>query len=283
MATLRRGRRKMDGARARRAVLPRTFQVSADVGSSLYGLIPAAGSGERFGAGMGISKQYLPLISPVGALPAAGPLSMLYHSIAALMAVPEIELVFVVLAPNDVRFRRLALGPWEKRVAPLYCGGASRRDSVLNGLVAASSAVETDDWVLVHDAARPCLGEPDLRRLIDTVCNDPEERGGILALPVSDTLKRAAAGPDPGGEEPALIEATLPRDGLWQAQTPQMFRHGVLLDALRGDAAATDEASAVEKLGHAPRLVEGSSRNIKVTYAPDLELAAMILQSEGRL
>ncbi len=243
--------------------------------SSLYALIPAAGSGARLGTPGGPPKQYLPLDAAAG-----GSSPMLMHSLAALLAAPEIELVFVVLAPGDERFRELDLGAGDKRVAPLYCGGASRRDSVLNGLVAASSLVEPDDWMLVHDAARPCLGVAELRRLIDTVLADRDGCGGILALPVADTLKRAAeTAPSADGHAAAVIEATVPREGLWQAQTPQMFRHGVLLDALRADPAATDEASAVERLGLRPRLVAGSSHNIKVTFAPDVALAALILQS----
>ena len=259
------------------------------MGSSLFGLIPAGGGGVRFGPGNGVPKQYQP-ISASGAMGVKGGTAaahkarpMLLHSIDALLCASEIELVFVVLAPGDERFRTLDLGPNEKRVAPLYCGGASRRDSVLNGLIAASSAVETDDWILVHDAARPCLGSAELRKLIDAVRGQGKEKGkgercgGILALPVSDTLKRAAVGnaTQAGG---AFIEATVTRQDLWQAQTPQMFRHGLLLDALRADPGATDEASAVERLGMQPLLVEGSSRNIKVTFGPDLELAALILQ-----
>ena len=224
-------------------------------------------------------KQYLPLSLRQGGGAVAGhAMPMILHSIDALLAVPEIELVFVVLAPGDEQFRMIDLGARSNRVAPLYCGGASRRDSVLNGLVAASSSVETDDWMLVHDAARPCLGVVELRKLIDAVRSDvngASTSGGILALPVADTLKRATS----GAGQARVIDATVPRDGLWQAQTPQMFRFGVLLDALRGDPAATDEASAVEKLGLRPRLVEGSSRNIKVTYGPDLALAALILEA----
>ena len=263
------------------------------VGSSLFGLIPAAGSGERFGAGAdlpdsiasGIPKQYQPLrgAGKGGTAVAGNARPMLLHSIDALLSAHDIELVFVVLAPGDERFRALDLGAHEKRVAPLYCGGASRRDSVLNGLVAASSAVEPDDWILVHDAARPCLGAGELRKLIDALRGDVAGCGGLLALPVADTLKRADGNAGGGKDGRVSVEATLSRDRLWQAQTPQMFRHAVLLDALRGDPGATDEASAVERLGLRPRLIEGSSRNIKVTYGPDLALAALILQASHRL
>ena len=125
--------------------------------------------------------------------------------------------------------------------------------------------------MLVHDAARPCLGRDELRRLIDTVA--PEETGGILAVPVADTLKRA------DGEQ--RIVATEARAGLWQAQTPQMFRHGVLLQALEQSSNMTDEASAVERLGLRPKLVEGRATNFKVAYPADLELAELILRGRG--
>jgi len=229
--------------------------------SMFYGLIPAAGSGARFG---GTSPKQYSLI---------GERTMLQHAVAALLQAVELEQVFVVLSPDDAKFRELDWSGAGDRVAPLYCGGATRRDSVLNGLMAASAEVNPDDWVLVHDAARPCLAVEDLRRLIDTVAADDaiNEAGGILAVRVADTLKR--------GDEAGRIVATEPREGLWQAQTPQMFRHGVLMKALSGMAQVTDEAAAVEALGIRPRLVEGSLRNLKVTYAPDLELAKLILSS----
>src|SRR6266852_1948700 len=193
---------------------------------------------------------------------------MLYHSIARLLAAPEVEVVFVVLAPADADFRRHDWSRFGNRLAPLYCGGASRRDRVLNGLVAAASAVDSNDWMLVHDAVRPCLGTPELRRLIDEAGRD--EVGGILAIPVADTLKR--------GDDEHRIVATEPRDGLWRAQTPQMFRHGMLLRALREAEHVTDEASAVEALGHKPKLVQGSTKNLKVTFPADLEIAERLLK-----
>ena len=222
-----------------------------------FGLVPAAGSGSRLGiAG---PKQYSRLAGK----------PMLRHSVESLLAAAEVQTVFVVLAPGDEEFRKIDWKGIDARVAPLYCGGASRRDSVLNGLVAAASAVDPDDWMLVHDAARPCLGPAELRRLIDAVGGD--EVGGILAIPVADTLKR--------GDEDGRIVETEPRDHLWQAQTPQMFRHGTLLHALRGTGPVTDEASAVEALGYKPRLVEGSTTNLKVTFASDLQIAEGLLGS----
>ena len=193
---------------------------------------------------------------------------MLAHAVERLLAVSEVEVVFVVLAPEDVAFREHDWSAFGERLAPLYCGGASRRYGVLNGIIAAASLVDPNDWMLVHDAVRPCLGTPELRRLIDEAGRD--EVGGILAIPVADTLKR--------GDDEHRIVATEPRDGLWRAQTPQMFRHGMLLRALREAEHVTDEASAVEALGHKPKLVEGSAKNLKVTFPADLEIAERILR-----
>jgi len=229
------------------------------VTSRYFGLIVAAGSGSRFGGTA--PKQYQAL--------AGRP--MLHHAVRSLLAADEIEAVFVVLAPDDAGFRRHDWSEFGDRLAPLYCGGASRHDSVLNGLIAASSAVDPEDWVLVHDAARPCLGRDELRRLIDAVA--PEEDGGILAVPVADTLKRA--------DHEQRIIATEAREGLWQAQTPQMFRLGVLLRALEQSSNMTDEASAVENMHLRPKLVEGRTTNLKVTYPADLELAELIIRSRG--
>jgi 2-C-methyl-D-erythritol 4-phosphate cytidylyltransferase len=225
------------------------------VTSRFFGLVPAAGSGSRFGAD--VLKQY--------SLLAGKP--MLVHSIERLLATPEVEIVFVVLPPADTEFRKHDWSAFGSRLAPLYCGGVRRRDSVLNGLVAAASVVDSNDWMLVHDAVRPCLGKDELRRLIDEAGRD--EVGGILAVPVADTLKRA--------DDEHRIVATEPRDGLWRAQTPQMFRHGMLLRALREAEHVTDEASAVEALGYKPKLVEGSTTNLKVTFASDLQIAERIL------
>jgi 2-C-methyl-D-erythritol 4-phosphate cytidylyltransferase len=132
-----------------------------------------------------------------------------------------------------------------------------------------ANVVDPDDWVLVHDAARPCLARADVDRLISAVGED--ENGGILAVPLADTLKRA--------DDQQRIAATEPRERLWLAQTPQMFRHGTLLRALGGAAVVTDEAAAVEALGLKPRLVPGSLRNLKVTYPEDVALASLVLGS----
>jgi 2-C-methyl-D-erythritol 4-phosphate cytidylyltransferase len=226
----------------------------------LFGLIPAAGSGARFGAA--VPKQYVEI---------AG-YPMLVHAVRALAAHPDIEVVFVVLAIDDQRFAKIDWTAFGSRVAPLYCGGPTRRASVHNGLIATADTIDPDDWVLVHDAARPCLDPEALARLIDTVAGDSV--GGILAVPVADTLKRA-------GDDGRVV-GTEPRAGLWQAQTPQMFRHGVLLQALGAAGEVTDEAAAVESIGLAPRLVTGSTRNLKVTFPEEVAVAAALLADEER-
>jgi len=232
---------------------------------SYVALIPAAGAGARMGAEA--PKQYLPL--------AGRP--MLYHSIRCL-AVPPIETVFVVLAPGDKEFARHDWGEFSGRLEPLYCGGETRRDSVHNGLVAAMAAVNADDWVLVHDAARPCLPRADLERLISEVGEDAV--GGLLALPAADTVKRATRDETRDlGAAPIMRSAgTEDRSQLWLAQTPQMFRAGLLVQALHeARGAITDEASAVEQRGLRPRLVPGSRLNLKVTYPEDALIAEGIL------
>ena len=224
-----------------------------------YALVPAAGGGSRMGADL--PKQYLPL--------AGRPL--IHHALQTLAAVPAIGAVFLVLAPDDAGWDRLALGDYGGRLRVLRCGGATRAESVANGLAALAGLVADDDWVLVHDAARACLTAAHVTALIDAVADDPV--GGILAVPVADTLKRGEA------EDGRMrIAATVPRDGLWQAQTPQMFRRGLLRRALEQAPAVTDEAGAVESLGLRPRLVAADATNLKVTYPLDLQLAEWILQ-----
>ena len=221
----------------------------------MFSLIPAAGSGSR--AATDIPKQYAPLAGR----------SMLWHAIRAV-CVPPVQAVFVVLSPDDATFATHDWSAFGDRLQPLYCGGESRRHSVHNGLVAAMDDMDAGDWVLVHDAARPCLGEADVKRLIAACEND--DVGGILALPVADTVKREAA---------QRIDGTQDRAGLWLAQTPQMFRAGLLLHALRqARGPVTDEASAVEQLGLKPRLVAGSRENLKVTFPEDLAIAESILK-----
>ena len=228
--------------------------------SRYFGLIAAAGTGSRFGGAA--PKQYHAL--------AGRP--MLHHAVRGLLAAGEIETVFVVLAPDDGLFRGYDWSEFGDRLAPLYCGGSSRHDSVLNGLVAASSVVDPEDWVLVHDAARPCLGKVELRRLIDTVAR--EGTGGILAVPVADTLKRADAQGD--------VVETVDRTGLWAVQTPQLFRADVLRAAYsRPDiAAATDDAALLERAGRRVVVVSSTPGNVKITTPGDLPLAGAVLSWE---
>jgi 2-C-methyl-D-erythritol 4-phosphate cytidylyltransferase len=201
-------------------------------------------------------KQYLPL--------AGRP--MLWHAVRAL-CVPRVETVFVVLAPDDAVFATHDWSEFGERVQPLYCGGETRRDSVYNGLVAAMAVLEADDWMLVHDAARPCLPAKDLDNLMRELEGD--EVGGILALPVVDTLKKVSAD---------RIQSTEERAQFWLAQTPQMFRAGLLAQALAGaKGSPTDEAAAVEQLGLKPRVVAGSRENLKVTWPEDVAIAEAIL------
>jgi 2-C-methyl-D-erythritol 4-phosphate cytidylyltransferase len=226
---------------------------------SLYALIPAAGAGTRMAGGQ--PKQYLALAGK----------PMLWHAARAL-CVPAVETVFVVLAPDDERFAACDWSALGGRIEPLYCGGETRRDSVYNGLVAAMAAVDADDWILVHDAARPCLPRADLERLIEECKGDAI--GGILALPAADTVKRAAK-----DEAGALrVAATEDRAQLWLAQTPQMFRAALLAQALKdARGGLTDEASAIEAMGLRPRLVTGSRENLKVTFPEDLGIAEAII------
>lgn len=198
---------------------------------------------------------------------------MLWHAIRAV-CVPPVEFVFVVLAPGDRAFAGLDWSAFEGKLQPLFCGGETRRDSVYNGLVAAMAAVDADDWMLVHDAARPCLPREDLRNLIEDTRMD--QVGGILAVPVAETVKRAAK--DEAGTQ--RVAGTEDRSLLWLAQTPQMFRAGLLAQALqRAQGAVTDEASAIEQMGLKPRLVTGSRRNLKVTHPEDVALAEAILEA----
>lgn len=226
---------------------------------SCFALIPAAGSGSRIAGAQ--PKQYAALAGK----------PMLWHAVAAVCR-PPVETVFIVLAPGDTAFKSCDWSAFAGRLEPLYCGGETRRDSVYNGLVAAMAAVQADDWMLVHDAARPCLPAADLERLFEECRHD--QIGGILALPVSDTVKRA--GKDEGGVQ--RIAGTEDRSQLWLAQTPQMFRAALLAEAL-GKAAktVTDEASAIESMGLRPRLVLGSRENLKVTWLEDLAIAEAIL------
>ena len=221
-----------------------------------YAIVPAAGSGSRFGSEK--PKQYLDLLGR----------PLIFHTLKALTACPDIERVWVVLAPDDPWWPQYDWSGLGAKLETVRCGGATRAESVTNGLQAAAMVAADDDWVLVHDAARPCISAAMLDALFADLAQDPV--GGILAVPVADTLKRA--------DTEQRVAATEPRDGLWQAQTPQMFRYGLLGDALQKCRDVTDEAGAVEALGLKPKLVRGDATNLKVTYPADLALAAMILR-----
>ncbi|PKO46052.1 MAG: 2-C-methyl-D-erythritol 4-phosphate cytidylyltransferase [Betaproteobacteria bacterium HGW-Betaproteobacteria-4] len=222
-----------------------------------YAIVPAAGSGSRFGSEK--PKQYLDLLGR----------PLIFHTLKALTACPDIERVWVVLAPDDPWWPRFDWSELGAKLETVRCGGATRAESVSNGLRAAAMVAADDDWILVHDAARPCLSAAMLDALFAELANDPV--GGILAVPVADTIKRADA--------EQRVAATESRDGLWQAQTPQMFRYGQLEKSLKNEMAVTDEAGAIEAMGLKPKLVRGDSTNLKVTYPADLALAAMILRA----
>ena len=222
-----------------------------------FAIVPAAGSGSRMAAAR--PKQYLSLLGR----------PLIHHALAVLCAAPSIDAVFVVLSVDDTEWAThdwSALGP---KLRPLFCGGATRADSVLGGLRAIAGEAAAGDWVLVHDAARPCLAPWHVDKLVRELAHD--EVGGLLAVPVADTLKRA--------DEHRHVCETVPRDSLWQAQTPQMFRYAMLRRALEGAREVTDEASAIEAAGLRPRLVQGDATNLKVTFPLDLHLAEWILKN----
>lgn len=225
-----------------------------------FALIPAAGSGSRMGHAL--PKQYLALNHH----------PMIYHAIAALFHEPHISQILVVLTPSDNEWFSYDWSEFSEKLVVLNCGGNTRAQSVLNGLSEAKhkKMVHDDDWILVHDAARPCLTSDQLKRLIHEVAND--EVGGLLAVPVADTLKRS--------DTDQRVTHTESRENLWQAQTPQMFRYQLLSKALNQTAntAITDDASAIEAMGFRPKLVLSDSYNLKVTYQHDLFLAELILQ-----
>jgi len=226
-------------------------------------LIPAAGVGRRFGGE--VPKQYLELAGQ----------TVLDHVLGLFLAHPAISGCVVALGADDGYWSdsRYAGHPRVRRAA----GGRERCHSVANGLESLAGQADADDWVLVHDAARPCLRAEDLDALLAALRDEPV--GALLAVPVHDTVKQTADG--------ERVDATLPRQSLWRAYTPQVFRLGLLRRALAEaeakDRLVTDDASAVELLGLRPRLIEGHSDNIKITRPQDLPLAQFVLQQQGRL
>ena len=233
------------------------FNYNSTMKDLFYALVPAAGTGSRME--LELPKQYMSLAGQ----------PMIYHALVTLCAHPEISTVFVVLAADDKHWKTFDWSIFGDKLQTLFCGGQTRAESVLNGLLSAELALA--DWVLVHDAARPCLNYQQLCRLVDELRND--EVGGLLAVPVADTLKRA--------DTCQRVACTESREGLWQAQTPQMFRAGLLLQALKMAPSVTDDASAIEALGLYPKLVRSDSSNFKVTYPQDLQLAELLLKQQN--
>jgi 2-C-methyl-D-erythritol 4-phosphate cytidylyltransferase len=221
-----------------------------------YALVPCAGIGQRAGAEG--PKQYAPVAGR----------AMVAHTLDAMSKVARIDATLVVLAPDDGQFERHVPGFEGERSWIERCGGSTRAESVANGLAQLQQrGVQPHDWVLVHDAARCLVRAEWIARLIEA-CED-DVVGGLLALPLADTLKQ---------ERDGRIAATVDRSGKWAAQTPQMFRLGLLLPALRqAGSSVTDEASAIEALGHAPKLVRGELENLKLTWPGDFALAERLL------
>jgi 2-C-methyl-D-erythritol 4-phosphate cytidylyltransferase len=230
--------------------------------SKFFALIPAAGSGLRMENKL--PKQYLSLAGK----------PMIYHAVRTFCLSPEIASVFVVLDSRDSEWSKYDWSEFSGKLVVFSCGGETRAMSILNGLKAASEAsfIDNDDWILVHDAARPCLSEVLLKKLLNELSDDAV--GGLLAVPLSDTLKRSDAND--------RVKKTESRKDLWQAQTPQMFRYMLLMDALcKPDSITmTDDAGAVEALGLNPKLVLGDVRNLKITYPQDLILAELIIRAQ---
>ena len=220
-------------------------------------LVPAAGTGSRFGNSR--PKQYVDMLGK----------PMLAHSVEVLGRHPRISAVAVVISADDTWFQRF---DWAVSGAKLQfhrVGGDTRAQSVRNGLLALDGDVESDDWVLVHDAARPCISAELLDHLIDGVGDDAI--GGLLAVRIADTLKSV--------DDSNRVSGTRPREGLWGAQTPQMFRRGLLERALTEmqSSEVTDESSAIEWLGFQPLIIESVAENLKVTFPGDHKLAETIL------
>ena len=229
---------------------------------TFWAVIPAAGIGQRFGANG--PKQYVSVCGQ----------PIIQYTINSFLQHPQIEGVVVVLHSDDSHWSTIY--PVKPQGLWMTVGGEQRVDSVLQGLIALEGKAHEHDWVLVHDAARPCLRQDAIQRLINECQYDAV--GGLLGRPVTDTLKRV--------NQEQGVENTLSREGVWQAQTPQMFRYGLLrttLDHLtdQDKSRITDEASAIELQGYVPRMVLGDVSNIKVTHAEDLALAEWYLQQES--
>jgi 2-C-methyl-D-erythritol 4-phosphate cytidylyltransferase len=228
------------------------------VSKKIWAVVPAAGVGKRMNADR--PKQYLPLAGK----------TVIEHTLSRLLQANVFTAVAVAISQEDPYWSELDIASNEKIIRAN--GGKERADSVLSGLQAIRAYAQDDDWVLVHDAARPCITSTDIHYLIDTLSND--KVGGILALPSADTLKNVLA---------VTILGTLDRSHIWRALTPQMFRYGSLKIALEqavGNPAITDEASALELQGLQPKIVEGRPDNIKITRPEDLALAQFFMEQQ---
>jgi len=232
--------------------------MTRSAGAAIHALVMCAGRGARSGAEL--PKQYVAVAGK----------AVVAHTLEAIGAVDRLASILVVLAPDDDAFERHVRVAPDRRITIGRCGGTTRAASVANGLQALRAAgARDDDWALVHDAARCLIRAEWVDRLIDACSSDPV--GGLLALPVADTLKSAHDG---------RVVATLERGSSWQAQTPQMFRIGTLAAALTSAGeAVTDEAGAIEAGGRRPRLVVGALENFKLTYAADFALAERLLRT----
>lgn len=223
----------------------------------IWAIIPAAGAGLRLGNA--IPKQYARLNGE----------SILALSIKALLNDERIVSIGVGIAPNDSYFKNIA-DQFDQRIWS-YEGGASRRDTVLNGLLALNEQANDDDWVLVHDAARPLLTQRDLAHLINQC--EQRNQGGLLVAPMVDTVKQSNDG--------VLVDKTIARQSLWCALTPQCFHYKTLLTALAQNPSVTDESQAIEALGRPVQLVVAHDTNFKITYQNDLDLAKFILDKRS--
>ena len=237
--------------------------MSAKNDGSIFALIPAAGAGKRMGGH--VPKQYLSLLGK----------SILEHTLSLFVNNEKIKSVIVTVAPDDKLLSGLPSPLLEQ--CKIVTGGAERCDSVVAGLNCLRKTESDDSWVLVHDAARPCVRPRDIDKLIETLLGNSV--GGLLATPVLDTLKDS--------ENSGLVSKTIDRSRLWRALTPQMFRLGLLHEALiaslKCGAKVTDESQAIENAGFSATLVEGSNDNIKVTRPEDLWLAEAILSHHESL
>ena len=228
--------------------------------SRIIALVPAAGTGTRFGDAL--PKQYLDIDGH----------PLIFYTLKAFSRVSRIDHITVVLSPDDNHWHNYSV-EWALlggKLSTAMVGGNTRGQTVANGLNEITTRLNLDanDWLMVHDAARPCIQPELIEQFIDELESDSV--GGLLALPLADTIKRADGN--------LRVEATVARENLWRAQTPQMFRIGLLKDALSRCPQATDEAQAIEALGHQPKLIIGDSANFKVTYAQDMKLARMLIR-----